>query len=199
MAADFHDETGNMLSAITRQASLLKLKLEEQHIVMPMVDSIIKNSNDLYARSKDFLWNLNHNSDEPLELFHYLTAHGQQFYNQFDIAFSSIIHTELRAHDQLDGFAALNLVFIFKEAMNNVVKHANASEVFIEMSYRDGQIIYALQDNGHWKQQDENRPHYGLNNIERRCLKNNFGYSLSKQTDGTRLEIAVPVHLPLND
>ena len=71
MATDFHDQTGNMLSAITRQASLLKLKDSE---VLPLVESIIANSNELYDSSKDFLWNLNHNSDNPIEVFNYLTG-----------------------------------------------------------------------------------------------------------------------------
>lgn len=194
MAADFHDETGNMLSAITRQAAILKLKLHDNEAVLPIAESITRNSNDLYARSKDFLWNLNHNSDDPQELFNYLTAHGQVFYNQFDIAFSSI-NGEIRPLQQLDAFAALNLVFIFKEAMTNVVKHANAGEVTMEMSYRDNKVVFALQDNGRWKQQDETVSHYGLTNIERRCEKNNFGFLLSKQAEGTRLEITVPAHL----
>lgn len=195
MAADFHDETGNMLSAITRQAALLKLKLRDNEAALPITESIIKNSNDLYARSKDFLWNLNHNSDDPLELFNYLTAHGQLFYNQFDIAFSSMIKGEIRPLQQLDAFAALNLIFIFKEAMTNVVKHAQASEVVMEMEYRDNKVAYALQDNGRWKPQDEIQPHYGLTNIERRCEKNKLGFLLSKQEEGTRLEITVPVNI----
>ncbi len=194
MAADFHDETGNMLSAITRQASLLKLKLHSNDAALPIAESIIKNSNDLYARSKDFLWNLNHNSDEPLELFNYLTAHGQLFYNQFDIAFSSVVKGEIRQLQQLDPFAALNLIFIFKEAMTNVVKHAHANEVTVEMQYRDNKVVYALQDNGRWKHKDEAQLHYGLMNIEHRCEKNHFGFLLSKQEEGTRMEITVPVN-----
>ena len=197
MAADFHDETGNMLSAITRQASLLKLRLQSNDTALPIAESIIKNSNDLYARSKDFLWNLNHNSDDPLELFNYLTGHGQLFYNQFDIAFSSEVKGEIQQLQQLDPFAALNLIFIFKEAMTNVVKHANAKEVTIEMQYRHKKIVYALQDNGVWKHKDDTHPHYGLTNIERRCEKNRFGFLLSKQEEGTRMEITVPVNTNL--
>lgn len=198
MAADFHDETGNMLSAITRQASLLKLKLQNDDVALPIAEGIIKNSNDLYARSKDFLWNLNHNSDDPLELFHYLTAHGQLFYNQFDIAFSPVVKGQMKQLQQLDAFAALNLVFIFKEAMTNVVKHAGASEVTFEMLYGNNRVVYALQDNGRWKQKEEAEPHYGLANIERRCEKNHFGFLLSKQEEGTRMEISVSVDMPFS-
>lgn len=195
MATDFHDQTGNMLSAISSQANVLKLKLAGDETVMPILESIISNSNELYNSSKDFLWNLNHNSDDPREVFYYLTGYGQVFYNQFNIAFSSGIKSEIQAPLQLEPFAALNLIFIFKEGMTNVVKHAGASEVFIEMEYANDKVVFALQDNGKWKAGDEGASHYGLRNIERRCEKNNFGFLLSRQAEGTRIEIKVPVKI----
>ena len=192
IATDFHDETGNMLSAITRQASLLKIKLDNNSEVQPVVESIILNSNALYASSKDFLWHLNHNSDDPQELFSYLTAYGQRYYNQFDIAFSSTAH---QCHlQQLEPMAALNLLFIFKEAMTNVVKHANATEVKLTMRCAAEQVTYKLEDNGTWKDADYSGDHYGLTNMERRCEKSKFGFGLIKQSSGTRIEIKVPVH-----
>lgn len=194
MATDFHDQTGNMLSAITRQAMMLKLKLNGSNAdVLPVVESIITNSNELYDSSKDFLWNLNHNSDDPLEVFQYLVNYGQVFFNQFNIPFSSTIKGELQPLQQLDSFAALNLIYIFKESMTNVVKHAEASEVVIEMEYTETRVVYALQDNGKWKPKDETAAHYGLSNIERRCERNKFGFLLSRQESGTRIEISVPV------
>ncbi|QJD97014.1 hypothetical protein HH214_14620 [Mucilaginibacter robiniae] len=192
MATDFHDETGNMLSAITRQASLLKLKLSSENKVLPIVDSIIKNSNRLYASSKDFLWHLNHNSDDPQELFDYLTAYGQLYYNQFDVAFSS--KGDESRLKQFAPSAALNVIFIFKEAMTNVIKHSGASEVKLFMTCQIQHITYILEDNGSWKDADNEREHYGLTNMERRCKKNAFGFTLSKQPTRTRIEINVPVY-----
>ncbi|MXV13755.1 sensor histidine kinase [Hufsiella ginkgonis] len=192
IATDFHDQTGNMLSAITRQAGLLKLKLNREHELQPIIQSIVENSNSLYASSKDFLWQLNHNGDDPNELFDYLTSYGQLYYNQFDIAFSA----EAVACEglKLDPSAALNLIFIFKEAMTNVVKHAGATEVGLTLSCGADQVTYLLEDNGSWKEADQSSDHYGLTNMERRCCKNNFGYTISKETTGTQISIAVPVH-----
>ncbi|MXV16639.1 sensor histidine kinase [Hufsiella ginkgonis] len=192
IATDFHDETGNVLAAITRQASLLKLKLSQEHEVQPIVHSIIQNSNALYASSKDFLWHLNHDSDDPQELFGYLTGYGQRYYNQFDIAFSS--KTESCHLQQLDPTAALNVLFIFKEAMTNVIKHSGATEVELTMNCPPGSVVYALKDNGTWKEADAGTKHYGLANMERRCLRNGFGFSLSKQPRGTCIGITVWVN-----
>lgn len=190
IATDFHDQTGNMLSAITRQATLLRLKTANHPELQPIVDSIIRNSNALYAGSKDFLWHLNHNSDDPQELFEYLTGYGQVYYNQFDIAFSSAAAGI--PLQQLEASAALNIILIFKEAMTNVVRHANASEVSLIMHTVKQSICFSLQDNGKWKEADAAQDHHGLANIEKRCRKNNFTCSLEKMPAGTRIEIRVP-------
>jgi len=192
IATDFHDETGNTLSAITRQAILLKSHLQDNHEVKPVVENIIRNSNSLYAASKDFLWNLNHNSDDPNELFQYLTGYGQVYYNQFDMAFSS--RSERCGQQQLEPMASLNIIYIFKEAMTNVIKHAEAKEVLLEMICHPHEIVFSLQDDGRWKAADQAQPHYGLSNMERRSQKNRFGFQLSKLDTGTRVEIIVPVN-----
>ncbi|GAB3933952.1 sensor histidine kinase [Mucilaginibacter myungsuensis] len=192
IATDFHDETGNMLSAITRQASVLRSQLKDDLKARPLVESIIKNSDQLYASSKDFLWHLNHDSDDPQELFDYLTAYGQRFYNQFDVAFSAT--AEECGPVQFGPSAALNVIYIFKEAMVNVVKHSGAIEVFFEMRCHPGHISFSLQDNGQWKETNTDQPHYGLSNMERRCRKNDFVYRLTKQTSGTRIDISVPAY-----
>lgn len=189
IATDFHDETGNMLSAITRQASILRQSLGNDHPSRPLVDTIINNSNALYASSKDFIWHLHHNGDDPMELFNYITSYGQLYYNQFDIAFSSIADKCPPLH--FAPSAAINLIYIFKEAMNNVIKHSGAHEVFFEMRCIENQINYCLRDDGRWKEVDHQEQHYGLRNIERRCQKNNFKFALSKGDEGTQLIITV--------
>jgi signal transduction histidine kinase len=194
IAADFHDQTGNMLAAINRQAAILQLRLNNNPEALPLVESIITNSNGLYASSKDFLWNLNNDSDNPATLFEYLTAYGQNFYNQFDIGFSAKISGTTAQLQQLNPFAALNLIYIFKEAMSNVVKHSGADEVTMQMIYRESDVAYVLKDNGTWKEADIDTAHYGLNNIERRSEKSGFGYRLTKGADGTSIAISLPVN-----
>lgn len=194
IATDFHDQTGNMLAAITRQAATLELKLLQQPDVLPLVRTIINNSNELYASSKDFLWNLNHDSDDPLVLFQYLSGYGQRFYNQFDIAFSSHIKGEEQPHMQLHPFAGLNLIYIFKEAMSNVIKHSGADEVSIELYWQADKVTYSLQDNGTWKEADITVEHYGLRNMERRCKQSGFDYELSHNPQGTVVNVTLPIN-----
>jgi signal transduction histidine kinase len=194
LAADFHDETGNVLAAITRQASELEWQLPDRPEVLPLVRGIIDNSNQLYAASKDFLWDLTHQSDQPEALFHYLAAHGQRYYNQFDVAFSAELTAAPDPRGQLPPLASLNLLYLFKEAMANVVKHAGATEVLLTLTPTAGHVTYALQDNGRWTEPRPDTPHYGLQNMRARSRKNNFALTVAGTAHGTRVSLTVPVH-----
>jgi signal transduction histidine kinase len=196
VAADFHDETGNVLAAITRQATLLEWQLAGQPEVLPIVQAILDNSNRLYASSKDFLWDLNHESDNPEVLFAYLTAYGQQYYNQFDIAFSAEVLTPPEGRCQLPPLASLNMIYIFKEAMGNVIKHAEATEVKLELVQTPQQVTFALQDNGRWVEPTPGTAHYGLQNMRHRCHKHHFHFGLLTAPGSTRIEVTAPVHTP---
>lgn len=195
LASDFHDETGNLLSAITRQAGILKLRLGDRSDIQVIADNIIRNSEQLYASSKDFLWSINHNSDEVYELFNYLTAFGQVFFNQFDIAFS-VRSKQVTTHQvgNLPTFAARHIIYIFKELMTNAARHANAREVVLDMSLYDDHLVISLIDDGSWKEPQGSQPHTGIRNIEKRCKANSFKFSINKNDDGTSVELEAPLH-----
>ncbi|MFD1141111.1 sensor histidine kinase [Larkinella insperata] len=153
LAADFHDETGNLLSAITRQATIQKLQVDDDPRTQTILEPIITNSNQLYNTSRHFLWHLNQNSDDPLRLIDYLTSLGQNYFPPLNISFST--HQFLagvQATRHFSPFAAINLIFIFREAMTNVGKHAGASEVKLTLRSTDepSRLEFALTDNGPW-------------------------------------------------
>lgn len=200
LAADFHDETGNLLSVITRQATLLKLSPDPQPGTQAILEHIITSSNQLYESSRHFLWHLNQDSDHPLRLFEYLTSVGQTYFNSLDISFSAHQHLpDAQTDRRLPPFAAINLIFIFREAMTNIVKHAGATEVQLTLRVPDepNRLAFELTDNGHWKQPDPDWVHHGLDNIQKRCHNHHFRYTL-RPTHPTRLTIGVPL-LPTFD
>ena len=192
LAADFHDETGNLLSVIIHQATLLKLKADKD--LQPIVENILDSSQQLHAISKHFVWNLHSDSDDPNNLFDYIVNLGQTFCNKMDLSFSA--EKEPAGNQparRLDSAAALNLVFIFKEAMNNVARHAGANEMVLKMAHRDDHMVFILADDGRWKEPDPALSHYGIAGMERRCQRNGFTCRLSQDELGTLVEITVPV------
>jgi len=197
LALDFHDETGNMLSAISRLSAMLKRRLTGQPEMTEIVDRIIHHSNHLYATSRDFLWGMNDNSNNPYELFDYLTSFGQQYYNQFNISFEAI-PAVTRTNGQaplLPWFASRHIVFIFKEAMTNAARHSGATHIAFEMEINDNALNLWLQDNGTWKAPSDTARSYGMLNMEKRSSKNGFRYSIYSSETGTRVALSVPLSI----
>ena len=193
LASDFHDETGNLLSAITRQASLLRMNDGYSQKGAAVIDNIIANSNQLYASSRHFLWNLNNDSNDPHKLFEYLLSFAQGFYSGFGISFSAENGLAADFPGRLLPFAPLNLIFIFKEAINNVAKHAGATEVKLQLTQQNEFFVFSLIDDGNWKEPDKNVAHHGLHNMEKRCAQNRFHFSIYHPgNSGTRVDIGAP-------
>lgn len=193
-ASYFHDETGNILAAISQQASVLKMKLENEQQLLPIIESISTNCEQLYSSSKDFLWIVNNNSNNPMELFSHLTAFGQRFFNQFEIAFS--VKPLKRSYfylPQMTQFAAKDLIFIFKEGMSNTAKLSNAKNVVLAMNMSNGFVKISLHDNGNRVAAGTDLNQSDFKSIEQRSRKANFQLTVTSDTTGTYMEVKVPV------
>ncbi|HAD15212.1 MAG TPA: hypothetical protein DCF33_22530 [Saprospirales bacterium] len=61
------------------------------------------------------------------------------------------IDTQFRAHDlprQLEDKVEIGLYRITQELLNNIVKHARAAKVFVELYMKDNQLILRVEDDG---------------------------------------------------
>ncbi|SKA15126.1 hybrid sensor histidine kinase/response regulator [Sediminibacterium ginsengisoli] len=86
----------------------------------------------------------------------------------------------------------LNIFRIVQEQMNNIIKHAQASHITIEL-YRQKNITLSIQDNGKGFNPAEKRKGIGLNNIVSRAEL--YGGTIELKTSpgqGCRLHIAFP-------
>jgi PAS domain S-box-containing protein len=84
----------------------------------------------------------------------------------------------------------LNIFRIVQEQFNNILKHANASEVFISLHRDAGKISLVIQDNGQGFDTFQTRNGIGITNIVNRASLNNGKVSIeSAPGKGCRLEV----------
>jgi signal transduction histidine kinase len=86
-----------------------------------------------------------------------------------------------------------------KEAVHNVIKHANASEVVIRMNLTGDLMTISVQDDGRGFDPGQHAAGNGLNNMKRRLEDIGGSSSVESQPDrGTtvhfRLTVKAPVH-----
>lgn len=87
-----------------------------------------------------------------------------------------------------------NIFFIYKEALNNIVKHAEAKSVNIKFNIENGYVFLAIKDDGKGFNNELISSGNGLKNIKSRAREINGDLRFeSSPGSGTNLELAVNI------
>src|SRR5436190_19599288 len=96
----------------------------------------------------------------------------------------------------------LNTAFfrIFQETLTNVIRHAGATQVTVNLKRTDGQILLEVKDNGRGisKEEISNTKSMGLLGMRERAavLGGNFKIGQLPRGKGTRLIVSIPLRRP---
>jgi signal transduction histidine kinase len=115
----------------------------------------------------EIVWALNERNDSLSDLLSYTRSYAMEYLSQNGIA-CRINMQENSKTVFVSGEFRRNIFLSVKEALHNVVKHAQADEVTINVSI-DNYLTISLHDNGIGINKETIRPHSnGLNNIQKR-------------------------------
>lgn len=95
--------------------------------------------------------------------------------------------------DNLDEPILVNLYRILQEVINNILKHAKATEVQIDIFEDNTEIIMSVSDNGiGLTNVIQQKPGIGLRNIKKRVENLQGTYEVSSKEKGTTIKIKIP-------
>ena len=92
----------------------------------------------------------------------------------------------------LDHKKELILFRIVQEAINNILKHAEATRILIDVQFEKNAFIIQIQDNGKGYQLTENTQGAGLKNIQKRVGMVNGEIEMVTNS-GTLINIKIPI------
>ena len=98
--------------------------------------------------------------------------------------------------DLKDDIVATNVLRMVQELLRNVLKHAEAKEVIVQLTLEDHQLIITVEDDGKgFDSQDENfQAGLGLESIQTRALSLHGQLDIHSQPDeGTTFTISIPI------
>lgn len=104
-----------------------------------------------------------------------------------------LINDEQISWDELSSEIKINLFRIFQEAVNNIIKHADADLVSITCNKYDDRIEIVIFDNGKGFEVNDRKKGIGLRNMHSRVTKLNGHFSLSSDSHGTQIELEIPI------
>ena len=165
IASDLHDDVGSTLSSISIFSELAK---EQSKEVIPMLESIGESSRKMLESMADIVWTINPENDNFEKIILRMRSFAYQLLGAKKIDF------EFNADDTVTGIklpmdVRKNLYLIFKEAVNNMVKYADADNAFFSVSGTKNNLTMLIRDNGKGFDTTQTSEGNGLKNMKKRA------------------------------
>lgn len=148
IAADLHDNVGAGLTEISILSELTAHEIGEQNKnASKRLNNISETSRSLVANMSDIVWMVNPKLDSLHDLIIRLKDSYGEFLSQLGISFR-INKFERMNNVKIPMDYRQNLFLIFKECINNSVKHSNCSRISLDAVVKGSVLKMTLIDNG---------------------------------------------------
>jgi ligand-binding sensor domain-containing protein/signal transduction histidine kinase len=190
-ANDFHDELGHRLTKIALFSEIIKSGENGGNgEFAAYLDKIIDDCQRLTNDTRDFIWTLDPNKDSLHELILYLKDFADKLFDRTGVAFRVAGLAPELEKVKLSADAKRHLTLIFKEGMNNILKHAECRNATLQVEAGAGQIRIMLRDDGKGCNGNMNGSGYGLKNMRERAEKIHGLFNVhSRPGEGTEIEL----------
>lgn len=191
IARDLHDTIGQNIGFLRMKLDhLSETNLLSQIDVKSEAANMLKVANESYDLIRGTLSVLRSGGlADPLTLF-------VQYSNQVEERSSFNITVASQGEPRpLSPAQVRQLFFVFREALSNIEKHANASQVLVEFIWDENSLVLLIEDNGRGINLDDTRTrnHYGLKFMQERInlLDGSLEIQSAKE-QGTQIKIDLP-------
>ncbi len=144
IAKDIHDDIGAGLTQITLLTELARREPEQ---VNAHLERISGSARQLTRAMDEIVWAVDPQHDTFNGLMDYISAFAEDFLRMAGIRCRMDLPLELPAM-RVDAELRYNLFLALKETLNNVVKHARATEVWLRLRIEPGAFSLIVEDNG---------------------------------------------------
>lgn len=169
-ADDFHDELGHRITKISLYSELLKrASIEQESGTKDYLKKISELSSSLSFGVKDFIWTLDPNKDSYYDVALRIKDFGEEFFSKTGINFRVNGINQNFEKIQIPMDYKRNMIFIFKEAMNNSLKYSGSQNVSLKFNFVENRISIELEDDGVGIEENKFNFGRGLKNMNNRA------------------------------
>jgi signal transduction histidine kinase len=193
IARDLHDDLGSSLTEINVLASTGQRPHADGASQTNLFHAIAGKARSLIAALDVIVWAVDPEDNLLQSLADYLTGYAEEFFSHTNIACRFKVPVSF-PQVTLDGRVRHDLLMAVKEALNNVVRHAEASEVEFRMEVASGGLEIEITDNGKGFETGTEKGRHGLKNLSSRLLTLGGSCTLeSRVAGGTVVTIRLPL------
>ena len=147
IAKDLHDDLGTTLTQIDLLGALASRPGMSPDETLEQVGLIQSKSREMVAALDEIVWAVDPRNDSLSTLATYLCNFAEDFLSQSGIQCRFDLDEEV-PDSMLTSEVRHGVFLAFKEALNNVVRHAAAKEVWLRLKVSGGEAILVVQDDG---------------------------------------------------
>lgn len=141
---DMHDDLGSGLSAL-KLRSEMALRKESDPEKKKMLRQLATTSGELIANMRQIIWTLNDDQRSLADLLAYMGNYVRNYLSENELNFELLTSDHI-PDVNLSAQERRNLLLVVKEALHNVVKHAQANNVRLVISCGEALSISVIDD-----------------------------------------------------
>ncbi len=186
ISADMHDDLGAGMTTIRLYSELAKAKLA--HIPLPEIDKISSSADELLIKMNAIIWSMSSSNDTLGNMIAYIRSYALEYFENTGVNCKIVIPENL-PNIEVIGEIRRNVFLVIKEALNNILKHAEATEVKITLKRNDIFLTLYIHDNGKGINLDDLRQFgNGLKNMKKRMNSIDIEFTIENK-NGTLITL----------
>lgn len=187
ISRDLHDNIGAYTTSLIAKVDDLSIKTEDPYKNEKLLD-LRENAENILGLLRQTIWILQ-NKETNLESFYDTFKNYANKYLHSHEIIKINFHENIVENRKLDSSSALHLFRILQEALQNIVKHSQATEVNMKVE-SEKKIVFLLQDNGKGFDNTMENIGNGLRNMQERSMEIGYHFSVqSGKNKGTEISV----------
>jgi signal transduction histidine kinase len=195
IARDLHDHLGAGLTHLAMVGDLVSQQTDKPAAVQLLATRLSESARELTRTMGEVIWATDPDKDTLRSFALFVTRYAERFFAESALRLRFDIPSEL-PDVMLPAELRNSLFMVAKEALNNVAKHAQASELRIKLDLCDRELRLSFEDDGQgFLKTQVTAESHGLANMEKR-LRDLGGELQVESTPGQGTRIYARLLLP---
>ena len=198
IARDLHDQLGANLTQVALLGEMAEADKDEPGEIEAHAQQISQTARETTRALDEIVWAVNPANDTLDGLVNYACKYAQEYFALAGLRYRADVPAQLPAI-AIPPEVRHNVFLAFKEAVNNVVKHAQASEARIRLRLAPGEFTLEIEDNGRGLGSPDAgaaTTRNGLRNMRKRMEGLQGEFSIGPGTDGgTLVRLTIPISM----
>lgn len=192
ISTNLHDDLAASLSSLTMYSELSRQRASKQSPeIASRFDTISQKSREILRLVREVVWDINPSNDQSEEWLERIIAFARDVFDSKQIDLQ--IDVDANAYQViLPVLERREVYLIFKEAINNIARHSEATEVKFLAEISDKNLIISILDNGKGFNEEAIRKGNGLENLQKRADKIKAKLVIkSKENEGAEVQLVL--------